>query len=128
MPEDFTGDIPRKNHWPSSVPDDIKAICGYNYAVNKNYTSIGYSRGHLDPADNYDSNLEYMNETFSFANAAPQNQSFNGGLWISIENIERKLAEKNNGVTVITGIIHKGSKEKIKNNISVPVYFYKIVL
>lgn len=69
-----------------------------------------------------------MKETYSFANAAPQEQRFNGGLWKAIENIERKLAEEQSGITVITGVIHTGSTDTIKNNISVPVYFYKIVL
>lgn len=118
----------RKSWWPNNVPDDIKTVCGLDYAVTSNYNSSGYARGHFDPAANYSADLNSMKETFSFANAAPQNNSFNSGLWANIEKTERQLAVSNNGITVITGVIHKGSTNKINNNIDVPVYFYKIVL
>ncbi len=128
-PESFKEKVAKRGSWwPKTVSEEIKAICGENYANDKNYKRTGYSRGHLNPAANYKVVEQHMKETFTFANAAPQEQDFNGGLWASIENIERDLAVEHNGVTVITGVIHKGSTNKIKNDISVPVYFYKIVL
>ncbi len=128
LPEDFNGETDRKHWWSNKIPEKIKAVCGNNYAVDKDYRHSGYSRGHLNPSANYKASKDYMKETYSFANAAPQEQSFNGGLWKAIENTERKLAGKHSGITVITGVIHTGSTYKIKNDISVPVYFYKIVL
>lgn len=128
MPKDFAGDKKRKEWWDKDLPKDIKAVCGEDYAINANYKHAGYSKGHLDPSDNYDSSIKNMKETFSFANVAPQEQKFNGGLWKQIENKERDLSVEQGGVTVITGVVHTGSTDKIKNDISVPVYFYKIIL
>jgi endonuclease G, mitochondrial len=112
------------------VPADIAAICGSDYAVDKNYDGYKgiYDRGHLAPAGNFKSTQKRTDLTFSFANAAPQNSNFNQTGWrILEEKTERGNAKKYNGITVITGVIQ--SKDKyIKNNIGVPDYYYKIIL
>ena len=127
-PSDFLqGDSKRKNKWPDYVPQNIKNICGSDYAVSKDYSNSGYDRGHLAPASDFKSIQRKENATFSFANAAPQNKISNRTFWADLEKYERKLAIQHNGITVITGVIQSNNKY-IGNNVGVPDYFYKIIL
>lgn len=117
----------RVNRWPNTISVEINNICGYNYATSKDYSNSGYDRGHLAPAVNFKASQQGEDETFSFANAAPQNPVLNRKYWAQTEKYERKMAIEHNGVTIITGIIQSKNKY-IKNKVGVPDYFYKIIL
>jgi len=116
----------RKDKWPYNVPSNIRNICGNNYATSKDYTRSGFDRGHLAPASDFRSFQNKENETFSFANAAPQNKILNRTTWEQLEKYERKLAVEHNGITVITGVI-QSNNNYIGNYVGVPDYFYKII-
>ena len=117
----------RKNKWKNYVPEEIKAVCGGDYATTRDYVKSGWDRGHLAPAGDFKANQFNENSTFSFANAAPQNRSLNRGHWDKLENFERQSAIQHNGITVITGVI--ASKENyIGHGVGVPDYFWKIIL
>ena len=117
----------RKNKWSSYVPQEIKNVCGTDYATSRDYRNSGYDKGHLAPASDFKADQDSENATFSFANAAPQNRSLNRGKWEELEAYEKKLAEDHAGITVITGVIQSQDKY-IGNKVGVPDYYYKIIL
>lgn len=95
----------------------------------KNYKNSGYSRGHLCPAGDRRFSKTAYEETFLTSNIAPQKQDFNAGIWNTLEQKVRYWAKKFDGVYVVTGGILTEDLPTIgKEKVSVPKYFYKIVL
>jgi endonuclease G len=95
----------------------------------RNYKKSGYDKGHLCPAgDRKSTYLEYK-ETFFTSNISPQDHDFNSGVWNRLEDKTRYWAEKYNGIYVITGGVLTDDLKTIgKEEVSVPNYFYKILL
>lgn len=95
----------------------------------RNYKNSGYDKGHLCPvADRKFSKLAH-DETFLTSNVSPQNHDFNSGIWNRLEQKTRYWANKYNGVFVVTGGILTNTNLTIGyENVSVPKYFYKILL
>ena len=107
--------------------DDPKVESGS--ASWKNYKKSGYDKGHLCPAGDRKFSLEAFNETFFTSNISPQRHDFNAGVWNRLEQKTRYWATKYDGVFVITGGILTNNLESIgKENVSVPDYFYKILV
>lgn len=95
----------------------------------KNYIRSGYDRGHLCPAGDRRFSLDAFNETFYTSNITPQRNDFNAGIWNRLEQKTRYWAAKYDGVYVVTGGVLSGNLEHIgKEDVSVPKYFYKILL
>jgi len=95
----------------------------------RNYKKSGYDKGHLCPAGDrkFDYNAYY--ETFLTSNISPQNKEFNRGVWNKLEQKTRYWAKKYDGVFVITGgVLEKGLEEIGTEGVSVPKYFYKIII
>lgn len=97
-----------------------------------------YSRGHLLPDASRDGNSEMLKQAYYATNQVPQIQnSFNGGIWSSLENGVRTEA-KSDTLYVVTGVAFKkdGGSESIKyikpqhdtKQCPVPNYFYKVVM
>lgn len=59
------------------------------------------------------------------SNIAPQKPQLNRRYWAKVEKFTRYLAVKYKQVEVVTGAC--GSKGKIKNNVNIPAYWYKII-
>lgn len=105
-------------------------------ATLEDYRKSGYDRGHLKPAADSKENALEMSESFYLSNISPQNQKFNRGIWNDLEELVRFWAIKEQAVHVIVGPVLRAPKnremeptKKIgKNSVSVPKYFYKIVL
>jgi endonuclease G len=94
-----------------------------------NYKKSGYTKGHLCPAGDRKQSQELYNETFFTSNASPQLYDFNAGVWNRLENKVRYWAGKYDGIYVITGGVLTDDLETIgKENVSVPKYFYKVLL
>lgn len=95
----------------------------------RNYKNSGFDRGHLCPAgDRQFSELAYK-QTFLTSNISPQNHGFNSGIWNRLEQQVRSWALKYDGVFVVTGGVLKNDLTSIGNEeVSVPKYFYKIIL
>jgi endonuclease G len=107
--------------------EDPKVITGS--ADWRNYKKSGYDKGHLCPAGDMEFDKKAYDDTFYTSNISPQNHEFNGGIWNRLENKVRYWAEKYNDVYVVTGGILNDSDTKIgTEEVSVPKYFYKIVL
>ena len=97
-----------------------------------------YSRGHLLPDASRDGNKQMLDQAYYATNQVPQVQnSFNGGIWSSLENGVRSAA-RSDTVYVVTGVAFRtvGGSESIKyikpkhdtKQCPVPNYFYKVVM
>lgn len=95
----------------------------------RNYKKSGYDKGHLCPAGDMEFALKAYNDTFFTSNISPQIHDFNGGVWNRLEQKVRYWATKYDGIYVITGGVLQSSLKKIgKEEVSVPNYFYKILM
>ena len=95
----------------------------------RNYKNSGYDKGHLCPAGDMEFSIDGYNDTFFTSNISPQAHDFNSGVWNRLEQKVRYWAEKYDGIYVVTGGVLQDSLETIgKENVSVPKYFYKVLL
>lgn len=93
------------------------------------YRGSGYDRGHLAPAADFSYDEFALSQSFYMSNMSPQDPSFNRGIWKKLEDQVRDWAKTNNAIYVVTGpILNKKLKTIGKNEVSVPEYYYKIVL
>src|SRR5690606_23952381 len=68
-------------------------------------------------------------ETFYTSNISPQTQELNTGIWNSLESKTRSFVRKNGEIYVVTGgVLSEGLKKIGREKVSVPDYFYKILL
>ena len=114
-----------------SRSDDFRAdpeiITGSATLVD--YRGSGYDRGHLAPAADMKWSEEAMSESFYMSNMSPQVPGFNRGIWRSLESRVRSWAVENGAVYVVTGgILSSGLPTIGPDSISVPEYFYKVIL
>lgn len=93
------------------------------------YKGSGYDRGHLAPYADLSWSEESANDSFYLSNMSPQNSSFNRGKWAELESLVRSFS-KTEPMCVVTGpVLTDGPFESIgKNNVSVPHYFFKVIL
>ncbi len=102
---------------------------GTSSADWRNYKKSGYDRGHLCPAGDRGFKYEAFEETFLTSNITPQNHEFNSGIWNDLEQKVRYWAKTYDGVYVATGGVLSGDLKSIGYEaVSVPKYFYKIIL
>ncbi|HLR26108.1 MAG TPA: DNA/RNA non-specific endonuclease [Fodinibius sp.] len=99
-------------------------------ATLSDYRYSGYDRGHLIPAGDGRWSQAAMSATFLLSNMSPQDPSFNRGDWRTLESKVREWAKENRAVYVVTGpALQQGIKDTIgANQVSVPRYYYKVVL
>lgn len=95
----------------------------------RNYKKSGYDKGHLCPAGDMEFVITAYNDTFFTSNISPQLHDFNSGVWNRLEQKVRYWAAKYDGVYVVTGGVLESSLKTIgKEKVSVPKYFYKVLL
>jgi endonuclease G len=93
------------------------------------YRGSGYDRGHLAPAADFSYDEFALSQSFYMSNMSPQDPSFNRGIWKKLEDQVRNWAKANNAIYVVTGpVLNKKFKTIGRNEVSVPEYYYKIVL
>lgn len=98
-------------------------------AESNDYRRSGFSRGHLVPAGDRLFNHHAMSETFYFSNMSPQPSSFNSGIWNQLELLARAWAIHHGSLHIITGpVLSEGLKKIGGNKVSVPKWFYKVIL
>jgi endonuclease G, mitochondrial len=98
-----------------------------NPVKSTDYQGSGFDRGHLCPAADMALDLTAMSETFYMSNMSPMAPSFNRGIWSRLEDWVREEALGNSGLYVVTGPILSSSCGSIKESITVPCAYYKIV-
>jgi endonuclease G len=70
-----------------------------------------------------------MEESFYLSNMSPQEPSFNRGIWAKLEGQVRQWAIDDKAVYVVTGtVLTKGLPTIGSHRITVPRYFYKVIL
>lgn len=95
----------------------------------RNYKKSGYDKGHLCPAGDRKKTLDDYNETFFTSNISPQLHEFNSGVWNRLEEKVRYWAMKYDGLYIVTGGVLSDNLKTIgKERVSVPNYFYKVLL
>jgi endonuclease G len=118
------GDIERSNRFliDPAVPSGS--------ASPKDYVKSGYDKGHLCPAADMKSSSILMKECFYMSNMAPQEPSFNRGIWSRLEKLVRLWAEQDSLIYIVTGPIFKEGMQFIGNvnRVAVPKGFYKVIL
>jgi endonuclease G, mitochondrial len=99
-------------------------------AGDNDYPGKEYDRGHLCPAEDMSFSQEATDTTFYMSNMTPQTESFNRGIWKTLEMKVRSWAQKYKEVYVISGAVLKDGLQRIGPNkdISVPMQFYKVIL
>lgn len=93
------------------------------------YKGTGYDRGHLAPAADFSYDEFALSQTFYMSNMSPQDASFNRGVWKKLEEQVRKWSMEDSDIYVVTGpILNKQFTTIGENKVSIPEYYYKIVL
>ncbi|MEI6174200.1 MAG: DNA/RNA non-specific endonuclease [Bacteroidota bacterium] len=96
---------------------------------NADYKGSGNDRWHLAPSADMCYSYQTMAESFYLSNMAPQNPGFNRGIWSKLEAQVRQWAVDDRAVYVVTGtVLTKGLPTIGNNRITVPAYFYKVIL
>lgn len=93
------------------------------------YRKSGYDRGHLVPAGDMKWDSEAMSESFLLSNMSPQIPGFNRNIWKKLEARVRAWAIANDSLYIVTGPVLNSIHKTIGSNaVSVPEYFFKVVL
>ena len=94
-----------------------------------NFKDTGYDKGHLVPAADMKFSRDAYTETFYTSNVSPQNREFNAGVWNRLEQKVRYWSNKYTALFIVTGsILHDNLVTIGDEEVSVPDYFYKIVI
>ena len=121
--DEVLGSVKRKDQFRSDP--NVKT----GTASLSDYKRSGYDRGHLAPAADMKWSSKAMSESFFMSNMSPQAPSFNRGIWKKLENLIRQWAVENESLYIVTGgILIDGLKTIGSNEVSVPDYFYKVIL
>jgi endonuclease G len=98
-------------------------------ANDNDYAGSGYDKGHLAPAADMGWSSTTMTESFYYSNMSPQEPGFNRGVWKRLEELVRTWAIENNSIYIVTGpVLIAGLPTIGVNKVSVPKYFYKVIL
>ncbi|MNJ86585.1 Nuclease precursor [compost metagenome] len=98
-------------------------------ADGKDYEGSNYDRGHLAPAADMCWSEITASESFYYSNMSPQAPGFNRGIWKKTEKLVRDWAIENSSLYIVTGpVLCKGLKTIGENKVSVPKYYYKVIL
>ncbi len=98
-------------------------------ANDADYAGSGFDRGHLVPAADMGWSSKAMHATFYYSNISPQIPAFNRGVWKRLEVLMREWAKVYNKVYIVTGPVLTDSLGVVgQNQVTVPRYFYKVVL
>jgi endonuclease G len=88
------------------------------------YSNSGYDRGHMTPAADASTD-EQMSDTFLMTNMTPQEPTVNRTPW---RLLEVRVRDGGPFEWVVTGAVYSYPAKTIgKNNVTVPVSYYKIV-
>lgn len=103
-------------------------------STKEDYWYSGFDRGHLAPSADFRWSFKALSESYFYSNMAPQRPEFNRGKWSGLENLIRQyvLVNKEPVFVVTGGVLKDGlpymETENRVNNVSIPEFFYKVVL
>jgi len=117
------GEEERSNHFKQDPSISTRT------ASDEDYARSGYDRGHLAPAADMGWSKTSMDESFYYSNMSPQIPAFNRGIWKKLETCMRTWADEHESIYVVTGpILTKGLPTIGPNGVSVPNYYYKVII
>lgn len=90
-----------------------------------------YSRGHQIPSADRLFSYDANSSTFYGTNMTPQDNDFNGGIWVKLEDAVRRWADKSDTLYVVTGCFGDTGFYVLDNDgkhVAVPKGYYKAVL
>jgi len=121
--EETNSKVKRKNNFK---PDPLLDSC---QVVPGDYARSGFDKGHLAPSADMCWSFQAMEESFYMTNMAPQKPRFNRGIWKRLEDQTRDWAVENNSVYIVTGpVLRNGLPTIGKNHVSVPEYFFRVIM
>jgi endonuclease G len=116
--------VTRKNNFRKDPQISKSASANPN-----DYKKTGYDRGHLAPAGDMRFDSVAMSESFYLTNISPQLPDFNRGIWQRVEQQVRNWAVDYDTIYIATGGVLKDPMGKLgESKITIPKYFYKVVL
>ena len=91
-----------------------------------------YSRGHQLPSADRTASFTLNASTFYGTNMTPQDNDFNGGVWVALEGKVRDWAGRSDTLYVVTGCVTEGATHYVYDRsnakVTVPAAYYKAVL
>jgi DNA/RNA endonuclease G (NUC1) len=99
-------DITRSRHAHEFIPDPLLDLgIPFRAPTHDDFTSSGFDRGHLAPAEAMKWDLEAYRRTFSVGNVALQASRFNRQLWNELETQMQAWACDFGTLFVVTGVV-----------------------
>lgn len=95
------------------------------------YWNSGYDRGHMAASADFKWNKKALSESYYYSNISPQVPGLNQNAWSKLEMLLRAWSIEQNELIIVTGPVLRDDLPKIpegSKQVSVPEYFYKIVL
>lgn len=93
---------------------------------------FGFDRGHLAPSADFRYSKKALSESYFYSNMSPQTPGLNRGRWSDLEDAMRNYcAKQNTPLFIVTGGVLNDGLPKLErgvNRVSVPQYYYKVVL
>ena len=98
-------------------------------ATPDDYSNSGFDKGHLSPSEDNQLSAANNRESFLMSNMSPQLHRFNNGKWKELESWVRDKAMEFDSIYVVSGPVFLNNLGTIgADSVTVPGYFYKIVL
>ena len=98
-------------------------------AIEKDYSSTGFDKGHLCPAADNNMSEQANKESFLMSNMSPQLPQFNRGIWADLESWVREQATEHKKIYVVTGPVFVNNLGTISSKkVTIPGYYYKTIL
>jgi len=125
-PDRCTGPYTRKD----ANYDWDPAIKGCPGRSDYQYSTYGYTRGHMCPAMNNRNDIDMMTECFYMSNMCPQSRELNEGTWQSLEIRCATYAKWYGKVYIVCGPVLSNPEElsEIGRGITCPYRFFKCIL
>ena len=126
--------VSRTDEWAYDPLLDKDSSAPFSYYGRVTPTDRGqdpYARGHQLPSADRLCNREANVQTFYGTNMTPQLFDHNGGIWSTLENKVRNIAEKSDTTYVVTGCLVEGGEtvyDSDGNPMTVPVAYFKALL
>ncbi len=111
--------------------------------MSSDYDEAIYDRGHMTPdSDVKDDLIEQIN-SYTYVNMSPQYCFFNRGIWLNLEHLTKRFAEKYDDILVTNGAIFDvdglGGRDKDSNvdrmlsrngksRVAVPTHYYRVII
>lgn len=104
---------------------------GNNTAYREDYKNEdGWQRGHMAPKADMRWSVQAYEESFYLSNICPQNETLNGGDWLTTERTARRMAERYGSVFIVCGPVIGSNKYGTlgEHKVVIPDAFFKAFL